>query len=129
MSHERSTHLKVHACNVTVTLWLCSSEQHDVLVMYGANAYAPDRHGYEITVLYSQVPTALWADQYHFTREGLQVFADAFAGSLVGHLREQGMAVEGFGLRYRACACGARAVAWGGGLLSVVSVTWCVGPL
>ena len=67
--------------------------------MSGASAHAPDRHGYEITVLYAQVPTALWADQWHFTIDGLKVFADAFAGSLVGHLREQGMAVEGFGLR------------------------------
>ena len=67
--------------------------------MSGASARAPDRHGYEITVLYSQVPTALWADDHHFTIDGFKVFADAFAVSLVGHLREQGMTVEGFGLQ------------------------------
>ena len=85
--------------SLTWTLRLCSIEQHDVLVVFGANACAPDGHGYEIIVLYSQVPTELWADDWHFTREGLQVFADAFASSLVDHLREQGVAVEGFGLR------------------------------
>ena len=85
--------------SLTGTLRLCSIKQHDVLVMFGANACVPDRHGYEIIVLYSQVPTELWADQWHFTREGLQVFAGAFASSLVDPLREQGVAVEGFGLR------------------------------
>jgi len=52
-----------------------------------------------IFVLYAQVPTELWADDWHFSREGLQVFADEFASRLVGHLRNQGGAVEGFGPR------------------------------
>ena len=52
-----------------------------------------------IFVLYAQVPTELWADDWHFSREGLQVFADDFASRLVGHLRNQGGAVEGFGPR------------------------------
>ena len=64
-----------------------------------------------------QAAYPLWADVWHFKIDGLRVFAEAFAGNLVSYLRERGMAVEGSGLRSRACACGARAVAWGGGLL------------
>ena len=56
-----------------------------------------------------QVPEQLWADGWHYTCAGFDIFADAFALSLISHLRERGMAVEGFGLRSRACACGSRA--------------------
>ena len=56
-----------------------------------------------------QVPESLWADGWHFTCEGFDVFAEAFAAKLISHLRDRGMTVEGLGLRSRACACGARA--------------------
>lgn len=52
-----------------------------------------------------QVPTSLWADDWHFTVDGLKVFAAAFANDLVHHLRGSGMQVEGSGPRYRARAC------------------------
>jgi hypothetical protein len=68
-----------------------------------------------------QVPYPLWADDWHFNADGLRVFAESFAGSLVNHLREGGMAVEGFELRSRASACGARAVALGWSALMVGS--------
>ena len=43
-----------------------------------------------------QVLADLWADKYHFTPAGLQVFATAFAQTVVEHLRANGHAVEGF---------------------------------
>jgi hypothetical protein len=56
-----------------------------------------------------QVPESLWADGWHYTCEGFDVFADEFAAKLIAHLRDRGMTVEGTGLRSRACASGARA--------------------
>ena len=45
---------------------------------------------------HTQVPTDLWADDWHFLPAGLQAFATLFAQTVVGHLRANGHAVEGF---------------------------------
>jgi len=89
---------------VTSTLLPCKIEQTDLLVMPGANAYARNSYGYVIAALYTQVPESLWADGWHYTCEGFDVFADEFAAKLVAHLRDRGMTVEGTELRLRACA-------------------------
>ena len=39
----------------------------------------------------------MWADDWHFKREGMELFADEFAKSLVAHLRNRGGPVEGLG--------------------------------
>ena len=84
--------------SVTWTSWPYKIEQLDVLVMSGANAYAPDSYGLPH---YIQVPEQHWADSWHYKETGFDMFADAFALGLVNHLRERGMVVEGSGLRSR----------------------------
>ena len=42
-----------------------------------------------------QVPDHHWADNWHYTETGFDIFAEAFATRVVSHLRERGMVVEG----------------------------------